>query len=71
MYRPINSYTKTRAPICYALLESNWEDLTVREIAEVLDYPVQSVRNAIKDIYKKTGYRVPYKKIKDGRPRKE
>ncbi len=68
MYRPINSYTKTRAPISYALIESDWEDLTVREIAEVLDCSAQSVYNAIKDIYRKTGYRVPYKKKKTGRP---
>lgn len=51
----------------YALMDSDWSDLTTNEIAEVLDCKEPSVRDAIKNIKLITGFIVPYKHKPSGR----
>lgn len=47
----------------WMLLNDDWSDLTVREIADVLDKSVGSVYSAI-SILEKSGYRIAYKRKK-------
>ena len=47
--------------VAWKLLEDDWSDLTVRQIAEVLDVMSQTVYNAIRRVKKETGYEVPHK----------
>ncbi len=63
-----NPYRK--GTIRYALCSSDWSDLTVDQIADVLGYPKNSVRKAIVEIKRKTGYQIEYIRKKGGRPRK-
>lgn len=64
-----NPYRKKT--IRYALYSSDWSDLTVDQIADVLGYSKIQVRKAIVDIKRKTGYQIEYLRQKGGRPRKE
>lgn len=64
-----NPYRK--GTIRYALYSSDWSDLTIDQIAEVLGYSKIQVRKAIVDIKRRTGYQVEYTRQKGGRPRKE
>lgn len=47
--------------VAWKLLEDDWSDLTVRQIAEVLDVQPDTVHRAIRAIRKETGYEVPHK----------
>lgn len=40
--------------------EGGWADLSVREIAEVLDIPCKTAANSLLVIKRKTGYSVPH-----------
>lgn len=54
----------------WALIEEDWSDLTLRQIADVFGCADTSVSMAMQDIYKRTGYRVPYVHLDShGRPR--
>ena len=58
--------------LAYNLMVDDWSDLTAAQIAEVLGCPGQSVRATILNIYKKTGYQVPYVKLGSrGKPLKQ
>lgn len=59
MVKPANPYK--RGTLSWNLMEGDWEDLTVRQIAEVLDIMPNSVNGALLQIKKKTGYEVPHR----------
>lgn len=44
----------------WALVEEDWSDLTVGEIAEVFDMDARYIRRCISGIRQKTGYVVPH-----------
>ena len=44
----------------WSIVNDDWSDLKVSEIAEVLDANEQTVYSAISNIKKKTGYCVPH-----------
>ncbi len=60
-----------KGTLAYNLMVDDWSDLTAAQIAEVLGLSGQSVKTAIQRIRKKTGYQIPYVKLKRGRPKKE
>jgi len=60
-----------KGTLAYNLMVDDWSDLTATQVAEVLGRPVQSVSTTICHIRKKTGYQIPYVKLKRGRPKKE
>lgn len=43
-----------------ALFLEDWSDLTVMQIAEVMNKDVKTVYQAIRDIRERTGYQVPH-----------
>lgn len=57
--KPANPFQ--RGSLSWNLMEGDWSDLTVREIAEVLDLIPNSVYSAITRIKNRTGYEVPHK----------
>ena len=64
MDKPENPYNKgTRI---WSVMEGDWEDLTVPQIAEVLDTTPSTINSYIVMIKKKTGYKVPHKRRKRG-----
>lgn len=56
--------------ISWALYMEDFSDLTIRQIAEVFDVPVYTIRNAMSYIKKETGkiveYRHVYDKVEEG-----
>lgn len=65
MDKPNNPYTK--GTLIWAVMEGAWEDLTVTQIAEVLDTVPNNISAYIIKIRKQTGYLVPHLKGKGGR----
>lgn len=63
--KPANPYPE--GTLIWSVMEGDWEDLTVKQIAEVLDAVPNSVRSTIAAIKKRTGYSVPHTKSKIGR----
>lgn len=53
----------------WALIEEDWSDLSMKQIAEVFGSTYASVQRTIVNIKKETGYEVPYRKRKAGRPK--
>lgn len=64
MTKPENPYFKRldngKTSILWSLFEGEWEDLTVPQIAEVLDAMPATIYTYLKKIKKETGYRVPH-----------
>lgn len=58
-----------KTTIVYALQNSDWSDLTVRQIAEVLDSTSQTIYRTFSYL-RERGVFIEYKKKKQGRPRK-
>lgn len=58
MDKPMNPYRK--GSLIWSIMEGDWEDLTVDQIAEVLDRDPLIVARAIYRIKKETGYQIPY-----------
>lgn len=69
MEKPENPFRKNT--LVWSVMEGDWEDRTIAQIAEVLDTDVEYIRDLIKKIKKKTGYAVPYVKLAPGRKRNE
>lgn len=67
MSKPENPFTPRS--MVWALMEEDWSDLTLQQIAEVFDSSVMSVKASIKVIKKKTGYSVSYTKVPSGVPK--
>lgn len=65
MVKPENPYEK--GTLSWNLMEDDWSDLTVRQIAEVLDVMPGSVYGALKRIQQRTGYAVPHKDGNQGK----
>lgn len=55
--KPHNPYK--RGTTIWSLFEGDWEDLTIRQIAEVLDCRKHLVENYLARIKRDTGYVVP------------
>lgn len=64
MVKPANPYK--RGTLSWNLMEGDWADLTVRQIAEVLDVMPHSINEAMLRIKRKTGYEVPHKQANRG-----
>lgn len=60
-----------KGSLAYNLMVDDWSDLTAAQIAEVLGSTRQSIMSTIPNIYRETGYRIPYVKLRPGRPRKQ
>ena len=58
MTKPENKYR--RGSIIWSVMEGDWEDLTVSEIAYVLNTNKAAIRDAIRRIRKETGYAIRY-----------
>ena len=58
MTKPENKYK--HGSIIWSVMEGDWEDLTVPEIAEILNTSPQTVLRAIQKIKKDTRYEVRY-----------
>ena len=67
MGKPENPFTPRS--MIWALMEEDWSDLTLRQIAEVFDSSAMSVKASIAVIKKKTGYSVPYTQAHSGVPK--
>ena len=50
----------------WALMTGDWEDLTVSQIAEVLDEDKDVIKSRIYEIKKKTGFDIPRKRARRG-----
>lgn len=50
----------------WALIEEDWSDLTIEQIAEVFCVSLKYARQAIVTIKKDTGYIVPYRRYVHG-----
>lgn len=59
MDKPENPYRK--GTTIWSVMEGDWEDLTVKQIAEVLDVLPRYVAESMRRIRVKTGYVVPHK----------
>lgn len=57
MDKPKNPYRE--GTIIWSVMEGDWEDLTVSQIAEVLDTLPQTISDNIRRIRVETGYIVP------------
>ncbi len=44
-----------------------WEDDTVKGMAEIMDMAEQNIRDAIGEVFRKTGWRPPVKRSQAGR----
>lgn len=64
--RPKNPYREDT--LLWDVFMGDWEDLTVTQIAEVLDKEPKQIRTAIQVIYQDTGYAVPHVKLRTGSP---
>lgn len=64
-YRKRDDFPKNS--LAYSLLQDDWSDLTVDQIAEVFDVKVPSVYNAIYEIRISTGKAISYRRKKNGR----
>lgn len=62
--KPKNPFRKDT--LAWQLMEGDWEDLTVPQIAEVLAADVETVRTTIHRVKKEASYTVPYKKRPKG-----
>ena len=58
MDKPENPYRK--GTTIWSVMEVDWEDLTVKQIAEVLDVLPRYVAESMRRIRVKTGYVVPH-----------
>lgn len=58
MDKPKNPYRE--GSIIWSVMEGDWEDLTVKQIAEVLDVLPHYVAESMRRIRVKTGYVVPH-----------
>lgn len=58
MDKPVNPFVPRS--MRWALMEEDWSDLTVRQIAEVFDTSIESVKASMSAIKRKTGYIVQY-----------
>lgn len=58
MNKPKNPYRE--GSIIWSVMEGDWEDLTVKQIAEVLDVLPSAVSESMRRIRVKTGYVVPH-----------
>lgn len=65
MVKPENPYEK--GSLSWNLMEGDWSDLTVRQIAEVLDVTPGGVYSALKRIRYRTGYAVPHQNGNQGK----
>lgn len=63
MDKPKNPYRK--GTLIWSVMEGDWDDLTVPQIADVLGTEPQNVSEYIWQIKKKTGYKVPHKNQKE------
>lgn len=54
----------------WALMEEDFSDLTIKQIAEVFDTGAQTVYTALSRIKHDTGYTVPYKHIRNKKKRR-
>ncbi len=52
--------------ISWALMEEDFSDLTLEEIAEIFGTNHYSIAETIRHIYRKTGYKVPYVNTRNG-----
>lgn len=57
MDKPKNPYNK--GTLIWSVMEGDWSDLTIGQIAEVLDSSTSSIRTVINKIKDRTGYEVP------------
>lgn len=79
MEKPSNPYTKyiqndaggKKISILWSVFEGDWEDLTVPQIADVLNVAPSYISECIYRIKRDTGYIVPYIKRKAGQKRDE
>lgn len=62
--KPENPF-KPRSMI-WALMEEDWSDLTVRQVAEVFDTTAETVYKSVRRIKQVTGYKVVFKVAKRG-----
>lgn len=67
--KPTNPYKK--GSTIWKVMEGDWEDLTVRQIAEVLDVKYSTVRTCITRIKRQTGYDVPHISEKECREKED
>lgn len=65
MVKPENPYEK--GSLSWSLMEGDWSDLTVRQIADVLDVMPGSVYSALKRIQRRTGYEIPHQNGNKGK----
>ncbi len=67
--RAKNPYPYRSIP--WALMEEDWSDLTVSQIAEVFGEEVEpsSIRRYMASIRRRTGYVVPFQRCRAGRKR--
>lgn len=68
MKKPDNPYPK--GPLIWSVMEGDWEDLTMEQIAEVMGSTYKAISSSITRIKKETGYRVPHA-VNRGRKRRE
>lgn len=54
----------------WALMEEDFSDLTIKQIAEVFDTEPPTVYSSITRIKRETGYEVPYKHIRNKKKRR-
>lgn len=66
MDKPKNPYRK--GSLIWSVMEGDWEDLTVTQIAEVLATMPSTISANIATIKRETGYIVPRKRGRVGRP---
>lgn len=66
MDKPENPYRK--GSLIWSVMEGDWEDLTVTQIAEVLGTAQSNVSNCIARIKREAGYIVHRKRGLVGRP---
>lgn len=64
MDKPKNPYRK--GSVIWSVMEGDWEDRTVTQIAEVLGTAPNNISTNIFMIKKKTGYNVPHKRQREG-----
>lgn len=69
--KPKNPYPPRSIP--WALMDEDWSDLTVSQIAEVFGEEVEprDIRRYMASIQRRTGYVVPFKRGRAGRKRKQ
>lgn len=67
--KPTNPYKK--GSTIWKVMEGDWEGLTDRQIAEVLDVKNSTVRTCVTRIKRQTGYDVPHISEKERRGKEE